>query len=129
MPHVYEYALVRAVPRQERGEFMNVGAIVYCAPLRYLRCRTHLDADRLRALDPALDLDVLADALRSWSQACEAGRDVVMAESTPGQRFRWLTAPRSTIVQTSPAHTGLTDDPEVELDRLMGTHVVVGRDA
>ncbi|HEX2131071.1 MAG TPA: DUF3037 domain-containing protein [Actinophytocola sp.] len=121
MPHVYEYALVRAVPRQERGEFMNVGVIVYCAPLRYLRCRTHTDATRLRALDPALDLDALADALRSW---CEAGAGAgPTAGSTPGQRFRWLTAPRSTIVQTSPAHTGLTDDPEAELDRLLRTHV------
>jgi Protein of unknown function (DUF3037) len=122
VPHVYEYALVRAVPRQERGEFMNVGVIVYCSSLRYLCCRTHLDHDRLRALDPALDLDVLADALRSWSQACEAGP---AAESSPGQRFRWLTAPRSTIVQTSPAHTGFTEDPELELDRLMGTHVLM----
>ena len=122
MPHVFEYALVRAVPRAERGEFMNVGAIVYCAPLRYLRCRTHVDPARLRALDPAIDLDVLAAALRSWSQSCEAG---MTAEGTPGQRFRWLTAPRSTIVRTSPAHTGLTDDPDAELDRLMGTHVLV----
>jgi hypothetical protein len=121
VPHTYEYALVRAVPRQERGEFMNVGVIVYCAPLRYLRCRTHLDPDRLRALDPALDLDVLADALRSWSQTCDGTGP--MAESTPGQRFRWLTAPRSTIVQTAPAHTGLTEDPAAELDRLMATHV------
>ncbi|MCT2583578.1 DUF3037 domain-containing protein [Actinophytocola gossypii] len=124
MPHVFEYALVRAVPRQERGEFMNVGVIVYCAPLRYLRCRTHVDAARLRALDPDLDLDALADALRSW---CEAGAGVgPTADSTPGQRFRWLTAPRSTILQTSPAHTGLTDDPEAELNRLLGTHVRTG---
>jgi Protein of unknown function (DUF3037) len=122
VPHTYEYALVRAVPRQERGEFMNVGVIVHCAPLRYLCCRTHLDPDRLRALDPALDLDVLADALRSWSQACDGTGP--LAESTSGQRFRWLTAPRSTIVQTSPAHTGLTEDPVAELDRLMATHVL-----
>ncbi|GAB3443742.1 DUF3037 domain-containing protein [Actinophytocola sediminis] len=121
MPHVYEYALVRAVPRQERGEYMNVGAIVYCATLRYLSCRTHLDPVRLGALDPALDLDVLADALRALGQACAAGP---AAENTPGQRFRWLTAPRSTIVQTSPTHTGFTEDPEAELDRLMGTQVM-----
>jgi hypothetical protein len=121
VPHVFEYALVRAVPRQERGEFMNVGVIVYCAPLRYLACRTHVDPARLHALDPALDLDALVDTLRSW---CEAGAGAgPMADNTPGQRFRWLTAPRSTIVQTSPAHTGLTDDPEAELDRLLRTHV------
>lgn len=126
MPHVFEYALVRAVPRQERGEFMNVGAIVYCAKLRFLRCQTHVDTERLRALDPAMDLDVLGDALRSWCQACDGTGP--MAASSLGQRFRWLTAPRSTIVQTSPTHTGLTDDPQGELDHLMRTQVLPPRD-
>ena len=126
MPHVFEYALVRAVPRQERGEFMNVGAIVYCAAVRFLRCQTHVDAVRLAALDPAMDLDVLRDALRSWSQACDGTGPT--AESSPGQRFRWLTAPRSTIVQTSPAHPGLTDDPQGELDHLMRTQVLPPED-
>lgn len=121
MPHVYEYALVRAVPRPERGEFMNVGVIVYCAPLRFLRCAVEVEPDRLRALDPDLDVEVLGDALRSLCQACEGTGP--MAESSVGQRFRWLTAPRSTILQTSPAHTGLTDDPEAELTRLMSTQV------
>ncbi|HEX6361141.1 DUF3037 domain-containing protein [Actinophytocola sp.] len=121
MPHVFEYALVRAVPRPERGEFMNVGAIVYCAPLRFLRCAVAVDADRLHALDPALDVEVLEDALRSLCQACEGTGP--MAQSSVGQRFRWLTAPRSTILQTSPAHTGLTDDPAAELTRLVSTQV------
>jgi hypothetical protein len=113
--------MVRAVPRPDRGEFMNVGAIVYCAPLRFLRCAVDVDADRLRALDPGLDLEVLADALRSMCQACEGTGP--MARSTVGQRFRWLVAPRSTILQTSPAHTGLTGDPAAELTRLMSTQV------
>jgi DUF3037 family protein len=121
VPHTFEYALVRAVPRPERGEFMNVGAIVYCASPRFLRCATAVDADRLRALDPAIDLEVLADALRSLCQACDGGGP--MAQSTVGQRFRWLTAPRSTILQTSPAHTGLTEDPAAVLDHLMGRYV------
>lgn len=121
MPHVFEYALVRVVPRPERGEFMNVGVIVYCAPLRFLRCAVEVDPDRLRALDPELDIEVLHDALRSMCQACEGTGP--MAESSVGQRFRWLTAPRSTILQTSPAHTGLTDDPEAELTRLVSTQV------
>lgn len=124
MPHVFEYALVRAVPRPERGEFMNVGAIVYCAPLRFLRCATDLDADRLRALDPGLDLEVLDDGLRSMAQAC-AGTGP-LAESSVGQRFRWLTAPRSTILQTSPTHTGLTDDPDAALEHLVRTQVRTG---
>jgi len=121
VPHVFEYALVRAVPRPERGEFMNVGAIVYCAPTRFLRCATEVDTERLLALDPALDLEVLADALRSMCQACDGTGP--MAESTVGQRFRWLTAPRSTILQTSPAHTGLTEDPAAALEHLMRTQV------
>ena len=121
MPHVFEYVLVRAVPRQERGEFMNVGAIVYCAPLRFLRCAVDVDPERMRALDPALDLDTLDAALRSMCQACEGTGP--MADTSAGQRFRWLTAPRSTILQTSPAHTGLTDDPAAELDRLLSTQV------
>jgi DUF3037 family protein len=121
VPHVFEYALVRVVPRQERGEFMNVGVIVYSAPVRFLSCAVEVDADRLRALDPRLDLEVLRDALRSMRQACEGTGP--MADSSAGQRFRWLTAPRSTILQTSPAHPGLTEDPEQELARLMATQV------
>lgn len=121
MPHMFEYALVRAVPRQERGEFMNVGVIVYCAPVRFLRCQTFVDTARLRALDQELDLEVLADALRSLCQACDGTGP--MADSSPGQRFRWLTAPRSTILQASPAHTGLTEDPAAELEHLMRTLV------
>lgn len=121
MPHVFEYVLVRAVPRPERGEFMNVGAIVYCAPLRFLHCSFEVDEDRLRALDPDVDIEMLRDALRSMCQACEGAGPT--AQSSAGQRFRWLTAPRSTILQTSPAHTGLTDDPAAELTRLMATQV------
>jgi DUF3037 family protein len=121
VPHVFEYALLRAVPRQERGEFMNVGVIVYCAPLDFLRCASFVDGARLAVLDPAMDVDVLTDALRALCDACEGTGP--MAASSPGQRFRWLTAPRSTILQTSPAHTGLTDDPAAELDHLLRTLV------
>ncbi|WP_156758598.1 DUF3037 domain-containing protein [Actinokineospora pegani] len=117
MPHVFEYALLRAVPRQDRGEALNVGVLVHCKALDYIGCRTHVDGDRLRALDPAIDLDVLADFLDSLSAACAGDRGPV-TRIPPGQRFRWLTAPRSTLVQTSPTHTGLTDDPEAELARM-----------
>lgn len=125
MRHVFEYALVRAVPRQDRGEAMNVGVLMYCPPLDYLRCRTHVDEGRLLALDPGIDLEVLADSLRLLGRCC-AGADgggppsaaPPVAAIPLGQRFRWLTAPRSTLVQTSPAHTGLTEDPDSDLDRL-----------
>ncbi|WP_436497837.1 DUF3037 domain-containing protein [Actinokineospora sp. HUAS TT18] len=125
MPHVFEYALLRAVPRQDRGEAMNIGVLLYCAPLDYLRCRTHVDEERLRALDPAIDLEVLAESLRHLCQSCDGGTEGgPVKEITPGRRFRWLTAPRSTLVQTSPTHTGLTDDPDADLDRLFARLVL-----
>lgn len=118
MPHVFEYAVLRAVPRQDRGEFMNVGVLLYCAPQNFLRCRTHVDDDRLRALDSNIDLDLLHDSLRLWCGACDGSTAAQVTSTSLGQRFRWLTAPRSTLLQTSPTHTGFTDDPAQELDRL-----------
>jgi Protein of unknown function (DUF3037) len=118
VPHVFEYALLRAVPRQDRGEFMNVGVLLYCAPQDFLRCKTQVSDDRLRALDPAIDLDLLHDSLRLWCGACDGSTTAQVKETSLGQRFRWLTAPRSTLLQTSPTHTGFTDDPARELDRL-----------
>ena len=124
MPHVFEYALLRAVPRQERGEFMNVGVLVYCAPEKFLRCKTSVDEGRLRALDPAIDMELLRDSLRLWCGACDGSSPGPIVETSLGQRFRWLTAPRSTLLQTSPAHTGFTDDPGRKLDHLWRTLVL-----
>lgn len=120
MPHVFEYALLRAVPRQERGEFVNVGVLVYCAALDFLGARVHVDEERLRAIDPFLDVELLKANLDHLGISCD-GNPLAgpVAKTTPGQRFRWLIAPRSTIIQTSPAHTGLTEDPEAELDHLL----------
>ncbi|QXJ24932.1 DUF3037 domain-containing protein [Actinomadura graeca] len=120
-PTVFEYATLRVVPRVERGETMNVGVVVYCRALDYLGCRTHLDEGRLLALDPSLDLDGVRSALRGVDAVCCGGeRAGQAAAEAPGARFRWLTAPRSTIVQPGPVHAGLTDDPAGELDRLLG---------
>jgi hypothetical protein len=126
--HVFEYALLRAVPRQERGESMNVGVIVYCASLNYLCAKTHVDSDRLRALDPDLDLELLEHSLEQLTNTCD-GSSLAgpVSQTSPGQRFRWLTAPRSTIIQTSAAHTGFTDDPERDLNRLHRTLVLLDR--
>lgn len=119
-PTVFEYAALRVVPRVERGETMNVGVVVYCRALDYLGCRTHLDEGRLLALDPSLDLDGVRAALKAVDAVCCGGEGAGQAaKETPGTRFRWLTAPRSTIVQPGPVHAGLTDDPEAELDRLL----------
>ncbi|MDF2978133.1 MAG: uncharacterized protein K0S40_2861 [Actinomycetospora sp.] len=112
----FEYALLRVVPDIERGELVNVGVLLHCRRREHLAVRTHLDLDRVRALDPTADLESLADALDAWERAVHGeGPAGVLS---PGERFRWLTAPRSTVLQPGPVHTGLTGDPEAEIDRL-----------
>ncbi|HTT53340.1 MAG TPA: DUF3037 domain-containing protein [Streptosporangiaceae bacterium] len=111
----FEYALIRVVPRVERGEAINAGVILYSQRHRFLGCRIELDTGRLRALDPGADVAAVQAALAAVGEDCHAGRP---AQEPPGVRFRWLTAPRSTVVQPSPVHSGLTTDPAAELDRL-----------
>jgi hypothetical protein len=117
---VFEYAILRVMPRAERGECLNVGVLVYCQAADLLVAATHLDAARLTALAPGLDLDAVAGALDGVARVCEGGAQAGAAgESSQGQRFRWLTSPRSTIVQAGPAHAGLTADPAAEPERLL----------
>lgn len=117
---VFEYAILRVVPRVERGECLNVGVLVYCQPADLLVAAVHLDRSRLAALAPDLDLDAVQRALEGVHRVCTGGDDAgPAAESSLGQRFRWLTSPRSTIVQTGPAHAGLTEDPAAEAERLL----------
>jgi DUF3037 family protein len=119
MRHVFEYALYRVIPSIERGEAMNVGVVVYCRAVDFLDCRTYLDEQRLRALDPALDLPGVRSTLHAIDAVCCGGDKAGQAaDESPGSRFRWLTAPRSTIVQPGPVHAGLTADPAAELERL-----------
>ena len=121
MSTVYEYSVLRVVPSIERGESINVGLLVYCRALDFLGCRTHLDVPRLRAFAPTLDLEGVRLALDAVEALCCGGERAGQAGSeSAGRRFRWLTAPRSTIVQPGPVHPGLTDDPAAELDRLAG---------
>ncbi|GII89794.1 hypothetical protein Ssi02_00250 [Sinosporangium siamense] len=101
----------------ERGELINAGVIVYCQPRDFLCAKVTLDAPRVHALDPHADLTGLSEALSAYELAC-AGTTGPVAGQSPGSRFRWLTAPRSTIVQTGPVHPGLTTDPAGELNRL-----------
>jgi hypothetical protein len=119
-PEVFEYALVRVVPRVERGEAINVGVIVYSKAHRYLRARIALDERRLLAIDPHVDLAAVHAALRAFERACAEGP---LADQPLGDRFRWLTAPRSTMVQPGPVHTGLSADPAAELDKLFAASV------
>lgn len=131
--HVFEYALLRVVPRVERGEAVNAGVIVYCRGVDYLGARVHLDVARLHALDPDADHEAIARALGAVADVCAVAApprsdrrtDGALAADGPaagediGRRFRRLTAPRSTVVQPGPVHTGLTADPEAETDRLL----------
>ena len=120
----FAYAILRVVPRVERGEQINVGVVVFCRQRDYLDLRTELDERRLAALAPDLDLAAVRASL-------EAIRAVVggepgggaLAALAPSERFGWLVAPASTIIQPSQVHTGLTDDPRATLDHLFGTLV------
>jgi hypothetical protein len=116
---VYEYALLRVVPRVERGERFNAGVLVYCRAQSYVAARTHLDEAKLTALDPAADIAGVRAALRAVEGICGGGEAAGQAAGDDaGRRFRWLIAPRSTVVQPGPVHTGLTADPKAEADRL-----------
>jgi hypothetical protein len=110
--HPFEYSVLRVVPRVERGELINAGVIVYCRALDYLGSRVRLDAARLAALDRSADPGPIERALTAAADCALRGDDDI------GRRFRWLTAPRSTVVQPGPIHTGLTADPEAETQRL-----------
>ena len=124
MRTVFEYAIVRIVPRVERGEFMNAGVVLFCRTRRFLGARIALDTARLAALAPDLDVAPIQEQLNHIPLVCEGGAAAGPIGLLPQpERFRWLVAPRSTIVQPSPVHTGLCDDPQAALDRLLATMV------
>ncbi|MFG2196550.1 DUF3037 domain-containing protein [Streptomyces sp. NPDC048639] len=117
---VFEYAVLRVVPRVERGELINAGVVVYCRARSFVTARTHLDEGRLRALDPTADVAGVRAALRAVEGVCHGGEAAGAAGADDaGRRFRWLIAPRSTVVQPGPVHSGLTTDPEAEAERLL----------
>lgn len=111
---VFEHAVVRVVPRVEREEFVNVGVIVYCQATDYLEAAVDVDRDRLGHLDPEADLEAIEAAVGDFVESFHGA-----GQHPKGEQFRWLTAPRSTIVQTGPVHAGLTEDPAAELRTLM----------
>ena len=122
---LFEYALLRVVPRVERGEFINAGVVLYCQDAKFLDARIHLDTERLRALDPNLDPDTVLAHLEVARLVCEGGPEAGAVGLLPlGQRFGWLVAPRSTVVQPSPVHTGFADDPEKVIERLLQVMVL-----
>jgi Protein of unknown function (DUF3037) len=120
----FQYAAVRVVPRVERGELLNAGVLLFCRPLRFLGARVDLDERALAALAPDCDPVAVREALGVVARVAEgdaAGGPV--AALPQSDRFHWLAAPSSTIVQPGPVHTGLTDDPARELDRLFAALV------
>ena len=120
----FQYALVRIVPRIERGECLNVGVVLLCRPRRYLAARVELDPARLAALAPDLPAGRVAphlDALVRVAAGDPAGGPIAALE--PSERFHWLVAPSSTIIQPGPVHTGLCHDPDAMLEHLMAVLV------
>jgi len=118
--HTYDYAVIRVVPRVERGEMINVGVILSCPDVSFLEARIELDEARLLAFDPTLDLDEVRAHLDSIPVTCRGGAEAGPIGALPQRaRFHWLVAPRSTIIQMSPVHTGRTDDPAAALERLL----------
>jgi len=116
VPHTYEWAVLRVVPRVERGEYVNVGVVVYCRALDYLATSITDDLARAAALDRSLDVDAVRQHLHAVEAVCAGTADAgENGRRSPGDRFRWLVAPRSTVVQPSPVHTGITEDPAAEL--------------
>ena len=120
----FQYALLRAVPSLPRGEALNVGVVLYSPRHRFLGARTTTDAERLRLLDPGVDLDGVRAHLKLIEQVASGERAAgPIARLEQSERFGWITAPSSTVVQPSPVHTGLCEDPAGELEHLFATLV------
>lgn len=121
---MYDYAIIRVVPKVEREEFINVGVIVSCAAQNFLQSKIELDEQRLLAIDPTLDMDVIRGYLATIPLIC-AGGDLAgpIGQLPQRERFHWLVAPRSTMIQTSRVHTGLCKDLEPVLDHLLNVMV------
>ena len=120
----YDYAIIRVVPKVEREEFINVGVIVSCPAKGYLEARIELDERRLKALDVTLDIESIRPHLASIVAICSGGEQAgPIGQLSQRERFHWLTAPRSTTIQTSPVHTGHTTNPVSVLQHLLESSV------
>src|SRR5690606_10046986 len=117
--HTFKYATIRMVPKVERGEFFNIGVILYCRRKKFLDMKFHVDPGKLASLAPGVEIGPLIDHLKGWkSIAAGDPASGPIGSSEVSERFGWLTAKRSTILQSSQTHTGLCDDPQKELDCL-----------
>ena len=117
--HSYDYAIIRVMPHVERGECLNVGVILFCRTQGFLDAQTYLDAQRLLALAPDLDLKMVQRQLDMIAQTCKGAPEMGrISQMSLSERFHWLVSPRSTIIQTSPVHCGLSADPARALTSL-----------
>ena len=115
----FDYAVVRVVPRVERGEFVNAGVILFCSTREFLDARVELNAQRLLALAPDIDVPLIQSHLEVIPRLCRGGKDAgPIGELSQRERFHWLVAPRSTVIQISPVHSGVGDDPVAALQGL-----------
>lgn len=122
--HLYEYAVVRVVPRVEREEFINVGVVLCANKSNFIDCKIRLDEARLLALDPETDIELIRANLQSFKKVCCGQKDGGnIATFDIASRFRWLTAVRSSVIQTSRPHPGITDDLKATLQRLFEEYV------
>lgn len=122
--HTYDYAVIRVVPKVERAEFVNAGVILSCPSLDYLDALIELDEGRVLALDPSVDLPTVKRHLDAIRIVCRGGEEAgAIGRLSPRERFHWLVAPRSTMIQVSPVHTGRCGDPAAALERLLETMV------
>lgn len=122
--HLFEYALIRIVPRVEREEFVNVGVVICCKRMNYLACKIHMPEEKLLALDPVADLSLFEGYLESFQKIClgENGGNPI-AHQDAASRFRWLTAVRSSMLQTSRPHSGFSADLRQTLESLYDQYV------
>jgi Protein of unknown function (DUF3037) len=122
----YDYAIVRVVPCVERGEYINAGVILFCRTRRFLDALIYLDIQRLTTLYPAVDLDMVQRHLDIIPLVCAGSAEAgAIGQLSQSERFHWLVSPRSTIIQTSPAHSGLSTDPAATLEHLLKTMVLL----
>jgi hypothetical protein len=124
-PCSYDYAVLRIVPCAERGEFLNAGVILHSSEKAFLNCRVHLDQKRLTALWPDLDVELVQPHLEAFPRVCEGDPAAgPIARLSRRERFHWLVAPRSTIIQVSPVHSGVSSSPDQTLEELFQRLVV-----
>lgn len=122
---IYEYAVLRLVPKVEREEFFNIGVIVFCKEKKYLNLKFNISGTKLAAFDCELDIETLNKYLHSWELVCKGGSAAGrIGEMEMASRFRWLVAARSTLIQSSMTHSGLCEDPEVILEELFKKYVL-----